>query len=76
MTEREWLDTFGDNLSEMLRESKISQKELAEITGLSEAAISNYIRKRKVPSLKAIINIADALDCNIDDLIYFGDTIY
>lgn len=75
MTELEWLDIFGDNLVSMLHEAKISRRELAEETGLSEATISYYINKRKVPGLKAIINIAYVLNCSVDDLIDFGEAI-
>ena len=75
MTEREWLDIFGTNLAEMLEEAWMTQKELAEETGISEGAISNYIHKRRMPTVKAIINIAEALDCSLDDFLYFGDRI-
>lgn len=75
MHENEWLDIFGDNLASMLYDARYTQRDLAEMSGLSESSISNYIHKRKMPSVKAIINIAYALDCNINDLIDFGDAI-
>lgn len=71
MTESEWLDIFGDNLVDMLTEAGMSQRDLADETGLSEATISYYINKRKMPGIKAIVNIAYALNCSIDDLIDF-----
>lgn len=75
MSEVEWLDIFGDNLREMLEDYRMSQKELADLTGLSEGTISNYINKRQMPGIKAIINISEALNMSIDDLIFFGETI-
>lgn len=75
MSEIEWIDIFGDNLDEMLYEANMTQRELADAAGLSESAISQYIHKQKAPGFKAIINIAYALDCSIDDLIDFGDRI-
>lgn len=75
MSELEWLEIFGDNLAETLKYANMSQRELADAARLSEATISNYINKRKIPSLKAIINISYALDCDINDLIEFGDMI-
>lgn len=75
MTELEWLDIFGDNLVDLLKGANMTQRELADAAGLSEATVSYYIHKQKIPGLKAIINIADALDLYIDDLIYFGDRI-
>lgn len=75
MSEVEWLDIFGDNLSDMLRDARMTQRELADETGLSEASISGYIHKRKLPGPKALVNIAYALDCDMNDLIDFGDRI-
>ena len=75
MTEVEWLDVFSDNLVSMMREHDITQRELAYETGLSESAISNYIHRRQIPCLKAIINIAHFLDCSIDELIDFDEDI-
>lgn len=76
MSELEWLDIFGDNLVSLLQETRMSQRELAEAAGLSEATISYYINKRKIPSLKAIINIAYAFSISIDELIDFGDMVH
>lgn len=76
MNELEWLDIFGDNLVSLLEDARMSQRELAEETGLSEATISYYINKRKLPGLKAIINIAYAFGISIDELIDFGDKIH
>ena len=75
MSEVEWLDIFADNLREILEDYRMSQKELADVTGLSEGTISNYINKRQLPGIKAIINISEALNMSIDDLIFFGETI-
>ena len=75
MTELDWLDAFGDNLVYMMKSSNVTQRELSYSTGLSESAISSYINKRKIPGIKAIINIADALECTVSELIDYGDRI-
>ena len=75
MTELEWINIFGDNLADMLKDANMTQQELADTTGLSKATISSYINKRKAPGLKAIINIAHALDCSVDDLMDFEEMI-
>ena len=75
MTELEWLEIFSTNLRELLEEKRITQKGLAIASGLSEGAISYYIHGQKIPSLRAIINIAYALQISIDELIDFGDAI-
>lgn len=75
MTETQWIDAFGDNLASMLDEARLTQKDLAEMTGISEGAISYYIKKQRMPGLKAILKIAYALDCEVSELIDFGSTI-
>ena len=76
MSEFEWLDIFGDNLRDMLIDANMTQRELADETGLTEATISRYIKKQRIPALRAIVNIAYALGCDTDELIDFGDTIW
>ena len=75
MTEQEWINIFGDNLKDILQDVEMTQKELADSTGLSECSISRYIHKQMAPSFKAIVNIAYVLDCDISDLVDFGDKI-
>lgn len=75
MTELDWLNVFGDNLASYLRDTHMTQRELADAAGLSESCISSYIHKTKVPTIRAVINIAYALDIDISDLIDFGETI-
>lgn len=75
MTEIQWLETFGENLYEMMQEARLTQEELAAKTYLSQPTISNYIHGKTMPSIKAIINLAYVLDCGIDDLIDFGSMI-
>lgn len=72
MTEEQWLDIFGDKLSEMIYYAGYSQSEFAQRIGVSEATLSKYINKIHMPSVKAIVNIAYALHCNIEDLVDFG----
>ena len=43
MGQQEWLNIFGDNLASILEEERMSQRELARLTGLSESTISKYI---------------------------------
>lgn len=75
MSEQEWIDIFGDNLVSILDEYKMTQRDLADAAGLDESTVSKYIHKRMAPSIFAIINIADALDISIDELVDFEDRI-
>ena len=75
MSEIEWMHIFGDNLVDIMAERGYNQEQLADATGLTQATISKYINKKQIPSIKAIINLAYALDCTTDELIEFGDRI-
>lgn len=75
MTECEWLQEFAENLSELMFEHEFTQTKLAEETGLTQASISRYLNGRQIPTLRAIVNMAYALDVTTDDLIDFGSMI-
>lgn len=75
MSEYEWLMFFSDSLYELMKERKISQRELAERTGLTESAISKYINGTIIPKATSIVKLAIALDCTTDDLINFDEMI-
>lgn len=75
MSEVEWLDIFSDNLVNIMDEYGITQRDLADDTGLSESTISRYVNKQQIPTLKAIINMSYALDIKLDDFIDFGARI-
>lgn len=76
MSEIEWLDIFGDNLRDILKEQNMSRRELAQVLDLSEATISNYINKKQMPTMEVIVNMAYELSMSIDELIDFGDTVH
>lgn len=75
MTEREWLEIFADNLYYLMREKNYTQEELARAAGVSQTAISMYLNKRKMPGVRAVINLAWELGEDMDDFILFGDRI-
>ena len=75
MTQTDWKDVFGDNLSSILREKGFTQLRLSRDSGVSTAMISDYINKRSVPGLFAAINIAYALDMSLDELVDFDEPI-
>lgn len=75
MSEIDWMQIFGENLQEIMDEQHISQRELARRTGLSNTAISSYIKAQKMPGLKAILNLSYALRIDLHDLIDFGSEV-
>ena len=75
MSQDEWREIFGGNLSDILEETGISQNELAKMTGLSKSRISDYINGYSTPSVFSIINMAYALELDISEFIDFEETI-
>lgn len=75
MTKGQWISTFGDNLDDILQEREMTQMELALDSGISKSMISDYINKISAPSIFSIINMAYALDIDVDELVDFGDRI-
>jgi transcriptional regulator with XRE-family HTH domain len=66
---------FGSRVKEMLSDARMSQNELAETAGLSRSAVSDYVNARKMPGVRAIINISEALDCDVEELMPCGEMI-
>ena len=75
MKQSEWKNVFGNNLSDILEEKGMSQAQLARDRGVSMGMISDYINKRSVPGIFAVINMAYALDMEVSELIDFGDRV-
>lgn len=70
------MDIFGDNLRDILKEQNMSRRELAQVLGVSEVTISNYINKKQMPTMEVIVNMAYELSISVDELIDFGDRVY
>jgi len=60
--------SFADKLKEMLNKNGLKAADLARTTGLSEAAISDYLRGKKEPRGRQSIAIAKALNISLDTL--------
>lgn len=56
--------TVGEKIQELLDWGGKNQKELAELSGVSQSAISDYIRNIRIP-IEAAQKIADALDVSL-----------
>lgn len=69
MTEIELMKQVGCNIQNILDDWGMTQQDLADDTGISKSTISRYINGEVIPSLKNIVNIAYALECDITDLI-------
>ena len=59
----------GEKIQEILTARKMTQKELANASGLTEAAISRYITGARTPKSISLSAIAKALDVTTDELL-------
>lgn len=75
MTEADLLITFSNNLRYMMSEHCINQSELSRESGISRQAINSYLNAQRMPSLKAVINLSYALNCDLDDLVPFTTSL-
>jgi transcriptional regulator with XRE-family HTH domain len=69
VTENEWMTYFGEHLRELIADRGLTQYEVADASGISEASISCYIRGIRMPTAKAIINLALILEVDTDELL-------
>ena len=59
---------FSDNLKNAIDQGGISQRKLARMTGLTEAAITRYIKGEREPRISQAVKIARVLGVTLDEL--------
>lgn len=72
MSEQEWLNIFGDNLRDILREYGYSQREFSEATDISIPAINRYIMGQRIPNIRSFVNMSYELGIMFDEFMDFG----
>lgn len=60
---------FGKSLKSAIIQAGISQNELAKRAGVSQGAVSRYIKGEITPTEETLKALADALDVSIEDLV-------
>jgi len=66
------MDTFGKKITDLRKEKKISQGELAKLISTSTSVIGRYERDEMTPSIEAARKIAKILDTTVGYLL--GET--
>ena len=61
--------SIASRIAELLAQQKLTQKELAQRSGITEAAISRYVKGDRVPRGVNLAKIADALGTSTDYLL-------
>lgn len=60
---------FGDQLSELRKDNRYTQKQLAETLNLSDSSISNYEKGTNEPALSTLIKMALLFEVSTDFLL-------
>ena len=63
---------FGRNLMIALFDRKMTQTQLAEKIGVTQAAVNYYISEKRTPTLEVCVKIADVLGMTLDELVRDG----
>ena len=74
--EDEWSEIFASKIRRALIEQRLNQGQLAMMSGVSDSALSLYLRGERLPGVRAVINIAHALDMSVEELIDYGADIF
>lgn len=53
----------------LMEERHLTQKELANLSGITEASMSKYLSGERTPRVDVIVNLANALHVTTDELI-------
>ena len=61
--------SFNERLSCLLNEKRMSQKELSVRVGVTEAAISHYLKGDRIPRASVLSKMAEVLGTSSDYLI-------
>lgn len=70
MNAKQWMHIFSTRLTKEMYKQGINRRELAELSGVSENTISNYINENREPKITNIIKISEALEIPVNKLIY------
>lgn len=75
MSEKEWLDRFGDNLLQIMKEKGFTIDSLSEEANIHKATIYRYLKKESMPNVKNISKLSYTLGCSFDRLMEYGAPI-
>ena len=64
---------FSKRLAEVLKEKRLSQKDLAELSGVTTSSLSPWLKGTTEPKIYGVAQIAKALNISIDYLLGLSD---
>ena len=67
------MSAFSEKIVFLMNKNRLSQKELAQAVGVTESAISYYIKGTRSPRGEVVKKIAEALETTTDFLLGFNE---
>ena len=69
------MSVFSERLMELMKQNGINQKELAQKSGVTESAMSYYVRGDRTPRSDVLTRIANALKTTTDYLLGASESV-
>ena len=63
------MKSTGERIKSLLKKKKMTQKQLAELSGVTESALSHYIKGDRIPSGVASVNVAYTLSTTVNYIL-------
>ncbi|MBQ7227912.1 MAG: helix-turn-helix transcriptional regulator [Clostridia bacterium] len=63
------IDNIRENIIEAIKQSQLSQAELARRIGVCQQAIGQYLYQNKMPSLETFANLCAVLDLDANEIL-------
>lgn len=61
---------FNERIVELLKTKKMTQRDLAKEVGVTDSAMSHYVKGDRIPRAAVILKIANVLETTPDYLMY------
>ena len=68
-------DEIKEKVGEAIKYCGHTQMEIAKAIGVSQATISDYVRKRKTPQIETLANLCQFLDLDANDILCIQETV-
>lgn len=69
LPEEEYKRIFGHRLRHQMESKAMTEKRLAEKSGVSQSSVSGYLRGKKMPGIQIATKLAEALSCDLLSLL-------
>lgn len=69
------IEEIRRTLRESIKHCGINQKEIAKAVGISQATVSDYMNKEKLPSIDTLADICKVIDVSPAYILCFSDDI-